>query len=716
MRTESKGLLAGVDVSVIQARLEKPAYRDVVARMTRRLRQVAERCKAAQAAGGQYHGYGSLGWHSHTPMVVDAAILHRFTGDRDALAFVEWCVRLVTDINRNLAKHKDRVVGGGSPMHSHMETALAVDIARAALPGDAIDGFKAFMRDVAIDFHDGARPVRYFSGGQNVPAVKTMNAGICALVWGEEVDHPKWRETVELARDAAVGYIRRGTDANGYGFEGPGYSLCTYFHVYLLAQLLRQRNIEDLFATEPALSRIPIATHSLLFPDRGSLGNYNDLGLMYPHGMPWLPLTARYYNRNEDLALWYAFEGPDHPLRPFGDTIDWCTAVTGDEPVQALHAFPYTLALLWWDADAKYEPIERSKQPTANYSQGIECANFRTSWSRDAVYMNVQGAGHTHAAGGHAHADCGHFSLFAHGQYLAIDTGRYNCDEDQHNVIMVDGKCHMSTGDGKWGANPRSGRLFNFQRHAMLDYVRADAAHMKDCMWADRHFLFVRSPSAGGGSGGGSAGGSGGVDDAYVVVIDNINVDNRTHSYWWQLQTDTVNSIRITSDRAASIVGEHARLDVTFAIPIAADFPKTPHTLALRSDEKEWSWPYGQGQAIGNTPRSGLLTTSFKRPRLIAELAGVNGVMAAVLSPRRAGSPPLAVRQIPEQRVLRVEVAWGDHTDTIFAALDSGYLNLADARGWTELALVRRDRAGKVVGTWTVDGEKIAMNGDTRGG
>ena len=704
MGTESKGLLAGVDVTTIQSRASGPAYSALLAKFTRRLRQVVVRCKRSQASSGPYYGYGALGWHSNTPMAVDAAVVHRLTGDAEALAHVEWCLRLMSDIGRDLAKHKERVSGGIWPIHSHLETALAADICRASLPSEVIDGIKAVMRDAAIAYHDGSRPVRYFSAGQNIPAVKTLNAGVCALVWGEEVNHPTWRETVELARDAAIGYLRRGTDAAGYGYEGPGYSLCTYFYVYLVAQLLRQRGIEDLFATEPALSNIPLATHSLLFPDHGSLGNYNDLGLLYPHGMPWLPLTARYYHRGDDLALWHAFQGPDHPLRPFGDTMDWYESIAGGDALQAMHVFPYALSLLWWDADEKHEPIEHSARPTADCSRGVECANFRTSWSRDAVYMNVQGAGRTHAAGGHAHADCGHFSIFAHGQYLAIDTGRYNSDEDQHSVILVDGKCHMPTGDGRWGANPRSGRLLDFRRHAMVDYVRADAAHMKDCMWADRHFLFVRSP--------GELGNAAGGDDAYVVVIDNINVDNATHSFVWQLQTDTSNTVRITGDRTASVVGEKARLDVTFAIPSAEDFPKSPHTISLRSDEKEWAWPYGRN-GIEDHPNTGLMTTSFKRPRLLAELWGVNGVMAAVLSPRRAGSPALAVRQVAEQRVLRVEVSWGEYTDTIFAAMDSGYINLADARAWTELALVRRDRAGKIVGTWTVDGEKLTLSGST---
>jgi hypothetical protein len=225
----------------------------------------------------------------------------------------------------------------------------------------------------------------------------------------------------------------------------------------------------------------------------------------------------------------------------------------------------------------------------------------------------------------------------------------------------------------------------------------ADAAHMKNCIWADRHMLFVRGP--------------GGGDDAYLVVVDNINVDNASHNFSWQLHTDPGipgnpaapgHALRITGPATASVEGVRARLDITFARPDPGDFPDCPHTLALRVDEKEWAWPYGVNQSPGPAPRTGLLITSFKRPRLVAELTGGSHVMA-VMAPRRAGAAPLAVRQIPERRVMRVEVDHGDCVDTILAALDHGYVALGDLRGWSELTVIRRDRAGRVLDRWDLD-------------
>jgi hypothetical protein len=415
-----------------------------------------------------------------------------------------------------------------------------------------------------------------------------------------------------------------------------------------------------------------------------------------PESLSWLLGTAAYYGDPRHLGLWYAYQGPDHPVRPYGDaTEEYRRTHNGDRSVDAHAAMMQ--AVLYWDAAAPCTAVEDSDVPTATYSAGTELANFRTSWSRGAVYLNVLGSGRSHASQTHKHADCGHFSIFAHGEYLAIDTGRYNVDEDQHSVVMVDGKPHLPCAG--WGMNTRGGRLLDFQRAGFVEYVRVDMAHMKDCIWADRHFLFVRL----------------GGDDAYMVAIDNINKNNAKHSYWWQLHAHPAAAVRIDGERQASVVGRAGRLDVTFAVPTALDFPSDPHRIALRADEAWWSRPYGKNDAAPSHDRADVWITSVRRPRLIAEVEGLNGQIMAVIVPRRTGDAPLTVRQVAQRRVLTMVVESEAYVDTIAAPLDSGVLLTPDMRGFTELAVVRRDKQGGLVDQWSVGAERLTVGAASEG-
>jgi hypothetical protein len=332
--------------------------------------------------------------------------------------------------------------------------------------------------------------------------------------------------------------------------------------------------------------------------------------------------------------------------------------------------------------------VAEAGRPTAHYSPGTETVTFRTSWGRDAVFVQVQGAGRSHASMTHRHADAGHFSIFAGGDYLAVDTGRYNTDEDQHNVVLVDGRCQTSR-RGQWGAEWLGGRISHYQQAEHLCYARMDAAQMKGCYWADRHFLFVPF----------------GEDEAYIVTIDNLNRDHGKHSYWWQMHANPDFSFGILGERSAVLNGRSARLDITFAAPGPEDFPQEPHTFLLRQDVKDWQWPYGTesaGQAEHRT--SWLLNTCLDRPRLIGELTGLNGHLMAVIVPRRRGQPAIGVSQVPARRLLHVEVDCGAFTDTLIAALDHGCIECDCMKAMTELAWLRRDRRGEVVGAWTLDG------------
>jgi hypothetical protein len=150
------------------------------------------------------------------------------------------------------------------------------------------------------------------------------------------------------------------------------------------------------------------------------------------------------------------------------------------------------------------------------------------------------------------------------------------------------------------------------------------------------------------------------------------------------------------------VLGRRAALDVTFLHPCAQDYPD-PHTLELRTDTCYWT--YGKQDAPGvEARRTGLLVTSYEHPRLVAVLSGWNCLLMAVMTPRGLNDQPPSVRPMTARGIMRAEVDLGDFVDTVIAAPDHGHIRQPDVEGNAQLALVRRDQAGKLVGTWTSDG------------
>lgn len=684
--TATRGLTAGFSTAALQEKIKQAPYTKLWERLQSRTREVM-----AEARAGDFHtlSYGSLAWHSFTPMAREAAMLWRLAGDEDALRYVEECIAVVDRANRDPDCYRD-FLGGRPPVNSHGEVALAADICREGLSPESRERLLALMREHLIDFHQGDVPYTGYGGGGNVPYCQTINAAFCALTWGEDCAHPAWQEVIEHAVEYSRCYLKYGCDAGGFGYEGTGYSHEVFHFLYMFAQLLTQNGLTNLFAEEPRLRTLIEATLQLTFPGGRFLANINDHGLLMPRSMAWLLYTAKHYDDPLHLGLWYAYQGPDHSMRPYGDVMPWYRKHYLPGPTPIDESAGMLQALLYWDAYAPFTPVTDANRPTVVYSPGTETVVMRTSWSEDAVSIHLPGAGRSHASQTHRHADCGHFLIWAYGEYLAVDTGRYNVDEDQHSVVLVEGRCHMP--NERWGMSHRAGRKSGFDSSALCAHIAADAAFMKDCNWADRHFLYVPL----------------GDDECYLVVIDNINKDNAYHRYRWQLHANPECAFTIESEASATLRGKRARLDLSFVIPSTEDFPDSPHQLGLAADETEWSWPYGR-QGAGEHPDTGLMITSYRRPRLLADVEGVNCQLMTVIVPRRSDAPALTVRPVKQRRLLQVEVAHSDGVDLVVAALDHGYIRTPQMKALTHLALVRRTAAGAPVATWSVDGAPVVV-------
>jgi hypothetical protein len=495
-------------------------------------------------------------------------------------------------------------------------------------------------------------------------------------------------------------YLKYGCDEKSYSYEGTGYGHIVFCFMFAFVELLALTGFADLYRSEPTLRKMAFASQLSMFPDGSFLVDDNDLGLIGSESISGLLMLAKRFDDPQIRGFWDAFQGPQHPLRPYGDMRPWViqrtssskshpdsSEILGDPRSSHFYSF------LYWQPEKPVTPLEESTLPRADYSPGTECINLRTSWGTDAVYANIQAAGRSRMSLTHRHADAGHFSIFAHGEYLAIDTGRYNSDEDQHSVVLVDGKPNVPIAPG-WGMDFLSGRVSHYESQNLLTHARVDAAHLKGCHWANRDFLWV--PLGG--------------DDVYMVVIDNLNKDNARHTFWWQLQAHPDTKIEIDSDWQARICGEHARLDLSFIWPSAQDFPAAPHRFTLRQDVKEWQYPYGDDKSIQmRHEHEGLLYTSYLRPRLLGELDGLNGQMLTVVAPRRSGAAPLQVRRRMAKRLLWLEIETPIGRDTIITALDHGFIQTDEFRCMSEVLFLRHNAEGKRIAQWSLGGGQLEI-------
>jgi hypothetical protein len=450
-----------------------------------------------------------------------------------------------------------------------------------------------------------------------------------------------------------------GFDEAGSPHEGPMYSLVTLEWVFLFADLLKRHGREDLFQSLPRLRAIAQAASEMQLPGVVGFSGFADSRrLITQQLLPWLLLTAREYGRPQDLALWHeAGNDPDSGL-----------------PHQAGRARGGgVLDLLWWDGRLPEKTVAQQGHPTAFFAQGTAVAVMRTSWRDDAVCLYALGQGRSHNVPDHTHADAGHFSIYAYGDYLAYDTGYFNFDEDTHSVVLIDDKPHFHTTRG----NLYQGRFSATGRHRLLDFVTVDAASAKGCMWAERHLLFVRGRD----------------DSGYVIVLDKLNPDNKIHNYKWQLQANMHCTIDVNGPMEASVVGNTARLDCTFFNTRDGDYPGCPHTMKIFSDHH---------------PHRAVLTgLPETNPRLVAEQVGPNGTIMAVISPRRLGDAKLKITNATAYRTFNVYIEHDDFIDQIVFACDHIHVRLPDLRASSEVVVVRRDRNGKIVDSWSIDGQPV---------
>ncbi len=204
--------------------------------------------------------------------------------------------------------------------------------------------------------------------------------------------------------------------------------------------------------------------------------------------------------------------------------------------------------------------LARSFANDANLAPGVRGVTvMRTGYDRPTDVQVAFPCGDY--TGWHGHPDQGGFVLNAWGDHLVIDralgapygTPRSDFSKSAlaHSTVTVDGQGQVDYSAPVYH-DLEAGRTGPLLHAPFLDYVLADstAAYRKNPRigamdHARRHFLFVREPER----------------RAYLVLFDDLQVDDRPHAFDWLLQTDQGHAVE-SAGRNHQVIRGDAELHV----------------------------------------------------------------------------------------------------------------------------------------------------------
>ncbi|MBI3987601.1 MAG: heparinase II/III family protein, partial [Lentisphaerae bacterium] len=505
------------------------------------------------------------------------------------------------------------------------------------------------------------------------------------------------RETEELLTFfKATLHVAIGPD--GYPEEDMGYGTVVGPQLAQVAEMLRRAGLYDAYRECPRFSRFGQAMLHFVQPWGDCLSNTGD------HGDQLRDrefVLARLATETRDPSLlWLLGRLTYMHGRTF--ITDLMPEFEVEIPLRKGFQAPATaLSLLVLD-DLKKEQHPR-KVPTAFRDRGRGIVTFRSGWNPDDTFVVFDGAQRSPGAPGHFHDSCGHFSLSALGEFFAIDSGRYNIEQNCHNVVLVNGRSGRAT-DGEWVASYFPGRLTEYRPDPFCDFAAVDSSHQHNCCWAWRSLGLVK--------------GDNGLSAGYAWVVDDINVANDWADFWWTLNTSPENEIHLNGESATIRGWRHGNgLDVHFALPAPGSYPK-PHTLELAQDmatPSSYKYCSDIDLCVKRFPRLSdmLHGPVFQRPRLIAKIGGYNGRILALLIPRRKGGAVPVVERVPSlDNSFALQLTFPKVRDTLIYAYEHHLLEAGDVKGVGAWCVVRRERrTGKVLRVAMGDGTALSVAG-----
>ena len=558
------------------------------------------------------------------------------------------------------------------------------------------------IRESLVDL----RKVNYLRcAGQNIAMVGMITAlhGLLAIE-GDEGVPDLAAEKAELLRFfESTMFTQMGE--NGYPHEDIAYGTGMVAFTSLLVEALRRAGLYDAYTQCPRYLKFADAMLHFVQPWGKYLSNTGDYGadfgprapifprqaavtknpaVLWLHGQISYPIAAAYpldasqrRLHNPELQI-----GKDYQI-----PVDYCSLITIGDLKKPVHPLK---------AKTRTEYVDRDR--------GI--VTFRSSWRDDATFVVFDGAQRSTGAQGHAHDSGSHFSLSALGEYFAIDTGRYCIEQDQHNVVLVDGKGGQTT-NGEWRATWYSSVLTGYNPRPFVDTAKVTHSQASDCYWAHRTLGLVKDPTNA-------------RVPAYVWTVEDINKSNDYREFWWQLQANPAHKITIKKDHATVTGSDHGNhLDVFIGMPYPPAYPK-PSTLEFSQNMQQggshaYMWDkYETIQAlykkqVGHEAYG----PSWLRPRLVAKVSSYAGRFMSLMIPRvKGGAMPKVERLDSMDNTLAMRVTFGDIEDTIIWAYEHHLLEAGDILARGDWCVVRRSKkTGRVLAHEMSDGTRLEVGG-----
>ena len=476
-----------------------------------------------------------------------------------------------------------------------------------------------------------ATPRFFKSSGANTPISMTLSAIPTLLsIAGDpgvrdlNTDLAKLIKCFEASLHTAI-------NTDGYPEEDSGYGTAVASWLALLAEMLRRAGLFDAYRECPRLVRFGQAMLHFVEPWGEDIANTGDHGDDF--GLREFVLARLASETNDPTLLWllgtlHYHHGKVHPENTLPD---FYLEVPLRKGFRTHASFRSLLALD--EMEGEVHP-RKAKTPTQFRDRDRGIVSFRSGWDENDTFVVFDGSQRSPSAQGHFHDSCGDFLLSAVGEYFAIGTGRYNNEQDCHNVVLIDGKSGRST-NGEWRQSTYHGNLIDYVPGELCDFAAADSSHQHNCYWARRYLGLVKGKGARG----------------YAWTVEDLNKANDWAEYWWQMQTSPENTIT-TRKSSATIKGwRHGNLlDVHFALPAKHEYPK-PHTLTVTQDlAQASSHKYLQRPVEQSGP--------FPRPRGACETLpaarryGARPGLRAAPPPGQGGGIqwPLHVRDDPAQK------------------------------------------------------------------
>ena len=689
-REHPRVLLGTADLPRLRQILSEGDGRTVIAEVRRRVREAARRVLAcpdqeALLALLRTPAGSELVLTGITLPIVDAALVALLDDDAEAREAVRRVLAAVPIIDGDPGRpHLSYRFGGTGYL------GLAYDLVHAHLSPQERRAYSRWVYERGVrQTLDGMLPSFYHNAAQNVPldGVLSQALALLALDPGDGLPDLAADWTVALTMLEAGLFVLVGPQ--GYPEEDMGYGTLMMARMAHVLELLRRAGIYDAYTQCPRYARFGDAMLHLVQPWGTHLSTTGD------HGDDFEKRTfvlARLAQETHNPALLWLLthlrdrhDGIDVLLRE-GERAD-CTAFT----------------VLVADQFRRAVPPSVTNPPTAFCDTQRGMVTFRSGWDADATYVAFDGSQRSPAAQGHAHASCGHFMLSAAGDYFAVGPGRYNMEQDQHNVVLIDGKSGRST-NGEWVAVSHAGVLTGCHPGEFVDSASVDSSLQHNCYWARRTLALVKGSGA----------------QAYAWVVDDINKCNDWAEYSWQLHTSPENEIAL-GDASATVTGwrRGSLLDVHFALPAPEEYPRPHRLLRLAADEAQTSSgnyvaSFQKGAMMGFArPADMLHHSTFVRPRLTAVVAGLNGRFMSLLLPRAAGEAPATVARLASLPAsLAVRVTFDRVEDVIIFAHEHHVLEAADVRARGRWCVVRRDRVrGDVLHYAVAEGTRLTVAG-----